>query len=386
MDQPRRIAQYDHFIPLGIGSLIDALADSGLEPQAVEAARILRRLLGERFRARLDRLRRDYRPFNPDRELLLDDDQAPADADAVINDIDRLLRQGNHIPLDREQIRLALERSSPYGLVIEIDLERYRRVTLYYRGKSSEQVEHRDWRTLFLKKRRVSLLRYSRLCLLLQYRDEEERPGIHIKLFKDILRADLEMLFPDCRVRMKPFDKIKLALTGGGGTAGGLMATLGKISAAVSPWTIAVALGGFAALLWRQISKVFVQRTRYQATLARNLYFHNLDNNAGALAYLNELALDEEIKELLLGWAMLQLHGPQTLEQLDDRCEQWFAERYGIGIDFDIADAMKKLQDFSLVEARDEKVAARPMEQVLPLLRERWCALIGPEAAPGSAA
>ena len=377
MEPARRIAQYDHFIPLGIDSLLDALADSGLDSEAIRAAGMLRRLLGERFRARLDNLRSQYRPFNPDRELLLDD-QPSGDAAAVLADIDKLLLQGNHIPLQREQIRLALERSSPYGLVIEIDLERYRSVTLYYRGKSSEQIEHRDWRSLFLKKRSVSLLRYARLCLVLQYRDQQERPGIHIKLFKDILRADLEMLFPDCRLRMKPFDKIKLALTGGGGTAGGLMATLGKISAAVSPWTIAVAIGGFAALLWRQISKVFVQRTRYQATLARNLYFHNLDNNAGALAYLNELALDEEIKELLLAWAMLLIHGPQTIDQLDDHCEEWFAERYGIGIDFDIADALKKLQDFGLVEARGEEISALPATQVLPALRQRWMAIIDP--------
>ncbi len=380
MEQPQRITQYDHFIPLGIGSLLNALADSGLEQHACEAAGLLRRLLAEDFRSRLDRLRRDYRPFNPDRELLLDDDP-PAEDDGVIDAIDRLLKQGNHIPLGREQIRQALERSSPYGLVIEIDLERYRHVTLYYRGKSSEQVEIRDWRRLFLKKRRVSLLRYSRLCLVLQYRDEEEHPGIHIKLFKDILRADLEMLFPDCRVRMKPFDKIKLALTGGGGTAGGLLATLGKISAAVSPWTIAVAIGGFAALLWRQISKVFVQRTRYAATLARNLYYHNLDNNAGALAYLSELALDEETKELLLSWAMLQLHGPQTIEQLDDRCEEWFAERYGIAIDFDIEDALRKLQGYGLVEAHGQTISALPAEQVLPALRARWNALIDAPAA-----
>ncbi len=375
-----RIAQYDHFIPLGIERLIDALADSGLDEEQRETALILRRLLGEEFRQRLDRLRECYLPFNPDRELLLDDGQPTADADSVMDDIDRLLRQGNYQPLNREQITEALERSSPYGLVIEIDLDRYRRVTLYYRGKSSEQVTVRDWRYLYLKKRTVSLLRYSRLCLVLQYRDCAERPGIHIKLFKDILRADLEMLFPDCRLRMKPFDKIKLALTGGGGTAGGLMATLGKISAAVSPWTIAVALGGFAALLWRQISKVFVQRTRYAATLARNLYFHNLDNNAGALAYLNELALDEEIKELLMSWALLQIHGPMSLERLDDACEAWFAERYGIGIDFDIEDAAHKLQQQGLLQQDGEILSARPAAEVLPILKQRWNRIIDPRS------
>ena len=380
MATPSRIAQYDHFIPLGIDRLLEALADSGLDEEQRETALILRRLLGEEFRQRLDRLRERYLPFNPDRELLLDDAQPTADADAVMDDIDRLLRQGNYQPLNREQITEALERSSPYGLVIEIDLDRYRRVTLYYRGKSSEQVTVRDWRYLYLKKRSVSLLRYSRLCLVLQYRDRAERPGIHIKLFKDILRADLEMLFPDCRLRMKPFDKIKLALTGGGGTAGGLMATLGKISAAVSPWTIAVALGGFAALLWRQVSKVFVQRTRYAATLARNLYFHNLDNNAGALAYLNELALDEEIKELLMSWALLQIHGPMNLERLDDACEAWFAERYGIGIDFDIEDAVHKLQQQGLLQQDGEMLSARPVAEVLPILKQRWNRIIDPRS------
>lgn len=372
MESRSPIVQYDHFIPIGIDRLIEALANSGLDPQQQQVAHMLRKLLGEDFREGLDRLRQQYQPFNPDRELLIDDHAMRADAEVLIGDIDRLLRQGNYQPLDRQHISEALERVSPYGLVIEIDLDRYRHVTLYFRGKSRETIEVRDWKRLYLGKKTVSLLRYSRLCLVLQYHDETQRPGIHIKLFKDILRADLEMLFPDCRIRMKPFDKIKLALTGGGGTAGGVMATLGKISAAVSPWTLVVALGGFAGLLWRQISKVFVQRTRYAATLARNLYFHNLDNNAGALAYLNELALDEEVKELLLSWGLLQIHGPMTLEQLDDACETWFAEGYGIGIDFDIQDAVDKLQRQRLLTREGEMLRARPADELLPELRQRW--------------
>ena len=40
---------------------------------------------------------------------------------------------------------------------------------------------------------------------------------IYMKLFKNIPRSDLEMIFPNTRVRFRFFDKLRLGATAGGG-------------------------------------------------------------------------------------------------------------------------------------------------------------------------
>ena len=44
---------------------------------------------------------------------------------------------------------------------------------------------------------------------------------IYVKMFKRIPQIDLEMLFPNTKVAFRPFDKLKLMVTAGGGTVAG---------------------------------------------------------------------------------------------------------------------------------------------------------------------
>ncbi|MET0044932.1 MAG: DUF3754 domain-containing protein, partial [Candidatus Thiodiazotropha sp. 6PLUC3] len=289
-----------------------------------------------------------------------------------IERIKKLLSDANYSELNREQIEFALEQSSPYGLDVKIDFDRFEYVSLFYRAKSQQSAAVRDWKTCYLKKRTVNFITYQRICLLLYYRGHQDKAGIHIKLFKDILKPDLEMLFPDCKIRMKVVDKLKLAVTGGGGTAGGLVATIGKLTAAVSPWAIVMAVGGFAALLWRQINKVFMQRTRYMASLAQNLYFNNLDNNMGAVTYIVDQARQEEIKETILAYGLINLLAINDKSELDTACEQWLTEKFDCVIDFDIDDGIKKLQRFKLIDSDSGELRCVSAELLCENLDRQW--------------
>ena len=53
---------------------------------------------------------------------------------------------------------------------------------------------------------------------------------IYLKLFKNIPRSDIEMIFPNTRVNFRPFDKIKLGITGGAGLGMGAFSAAGKIA------------------------------------------------------------------------------------------------------------------------------------------------------------
>ena len=365
------IDQYDHFIPISTHRLIQQLTMPGLDKHQLGVIQLIKQILSFEFNLKQQQLKTLYQAQNPDNELS-DNANPELDSSDCTQSIRELLVNANFSELDQQQIQYALEKTSPYGLKIEIDFTAFAEVALFYRGKASKQIQIRDWKRLYMKKKSHNLISYRRLFLLLKYKDQQHKPGLHLKLFKDILRPDLEMLFPECRVRIKLLDKLKLILTGGGGTAGGLFATIGKISAAVSPWTIVIAVGGLIMLIWRQISKIFVQKTRYMMTLAQNLYFHNMDNNMGAITYLIDLARQEEIKETILAYALLSMHQVHNINQLDDLCEQWFLENFDIQIDFDVSDAVEKLRRLKLIDEADESLTCKPALESKNQLQLRW--------------
>jgi hypothetical protein len=351
--------------------LISSLIKAGLSADQTRVVYKIRRLITLHYSERLIELKQRYLPFNPDRELLADDSVSVESKETILQ-IKQLLHEANYTELTREQIEYALEQTSPYGLDVKIDFDQFEDITLFYRAKSQRTISVRDWKTLFIKKRNVNLIAYQRICLLLHYPDQHQKSGIHIKLFKDILRPDLEMLFPECKIKMKTIDKIKLAITGGGGTAGGLVATIGKLTAAVSPWAIVMAVAGFAALLWRQINKVFVQRTRYMASLAQNLYFNNLDNNMGAITYLIDQARQEEIKETLLAYGLINLQKISDSMELDSACEAWLLEQFDCAIDFDIEDGLKKLYDYNLIKQNSAPLSCHSADTLCERLDQQW--------------
>ncbi|MBW9258740.1 MAG: DUF3754 domain-containing protein [Candidatus Thiodiazotropha sp. (ex. Lucinisca nassula)] len=133
-----------------------------------------------------------------------------------------------------------------------------------------------------------------------------------------------------------------------------------------------MAVAGFAALLWRQINKVFVQRTRYMASLAQNLYFNNLDNNMGAITYLVDQARQEEIKETLLAYGLINLQKLNNSMELDSACEAWLMEQFDCTIDFDIEDGLKKLVEYKLIEQQNEPLSCRSAGVLCDLLDRQW--------------
>ena len=51
---------------------------------------------------------------------------------------------------------------------------------------------------------------------------------VYIKLFKNMPRSDVEMIFPNTKVRFRLFDKIKFGVTAGGGVGMGVVGTASK--------------------------------------------------------------------------------------------------------------------------------------------------------------
>jgi hypothetical protein len=204
-----------------------------------------------------------------------------------------------------------------------------------------------------------------------------------MKLFKNIPKADLEMLLPGTRVRMSLYDQGKIWLP----TVSGVTLTLIKLVTKVAATAIAGFYGmlGFLVLVAGTIGygvKAFLgylnTKDKYQLSLTRSLYFQNLDNNAGVFFRLLDEAEEQEFREAVLAWWVLWRQasgdsGGWTAPQIDRAAEKLLRERCGLKVDFEIQDALDKLQRLKIIESLPgERWRAIEIEAALAELDRAW--------------
>ncbi len=74
-----------------------------------------------------------------------------------------------------------------------------------------------------------------------------------------------------------------------------------------------------------------------------------MDNNAGVIYRLLDDAEESECKESLLAYYfLLAAQQPLSAQELDQRIEVWFSQRWQYQLDFDIDDALQKLAMLNL--------------------------------------
>ena len=85
-----------------------------------------------------------------------------------------------------------------------------------------------------------------------------------------------------------------------------------------------LALGGFVVQQW---VKYQWKSLRYQSELTDNVYYRNINNNAGIFDYLIGAAEDQECKEAFLAYYFLHTAAaPPTADELDGRIEAWLRQ------------------------------------------------------------
>jgi hypothetical protein len=127
-----------------------------------------------------------------------------------------------------------------------------------------------------------------------------------------------------------------------------------------------VAVGAF---IMRQRLKYEAQTLRYQKQLADTVYFRNIANNTGVLDLLIGAGEEQDAKEAYLAYSVLRREGrPLAKAELDNFCETLLRERFGLEIDFEIQDALGKLERLGLVAREgDTYNAAAPAEALVKL-------------------
>ncbi len=350
------------------------------------------------FHEKLEALKDHYAPLNPDRDtrkigVFPDDDESEFTVK-----LDELLDKANYEKISEQELRDAMEEASLFKLRLHINLEDFDEVLIYARGES---MRSQEVRSLFgLLKRQVEFSNYDRVVIYIKLsntvvpRRVEEKPGsTMLKMFQNVPKSDIEMLFPNTKLGMRLIDKLMIgvpAIIGGGavlttkiGTSLLLLGTLIGFWLGISgePVTLdkttiialVAGIGGLGSYIWKQFVNFKNRKLTFMQSLTESLYFKNLDNNAGVFHRLIDDAEEEECKEAILAYYFL-LSQPEikSIDVLDATIEAWFSSRWTSEVDYEVEDAVCKLRDLGLVGGDNQSLTTVPVVRACELLDKRW--------------
>ncbi|HWF95517.1 MAG TPA: TMEM143 family protein [Xanthobacteraceae bacterium] len=404
----------NHFIAVRKTDILDALIEHGRladEAQRESFRQVCRRLgaiYHYEYFAQLERLRDDYFYLNPEIEPHARLDAAALERayTELVNSFTTVLADANFVEMSHAEIEEAHRRRSALRIDIEAPLDDFREVRFFRRGHHAETVDIAGW--LGLRKQSKQVLVYDDIVLLVAMKPQADivsrrqrkrlalrkiRPGsVLIKYFRNIAGEDLNALFPNVRVVLSMRDKLLLsgpALAGGlpillklASTITVLFLVVGfyfGLSANVADKDMAgalaavsglVALGGFIMRQWLRYQR---QSLKYQKELTENVYFRNVNNNAGIFDGMIGAAEDQECKEAFLAYYFLCTaeRAPNEAE-LEERIESWLAQAFGVAVGFKVGEALARLDTLGLLLRNGAQLSVLPLEAALPKLDGVW--------------
>ena len=393
------------FIPYRKRDIVEMCLQDDLLPGQEENFRNLYHMLDSifhfEFHQIIESLKDTYAPIDPDSDTRqYENTEHLADLNFV-DLLGNLLEKANYERVTEADLNQALNESSLFKIRLHVDFDVFAEVLLFCRGESTRQETVSSWRGLVSKS--IEFTNYERVVVYIRFRDDYKhpkeqlpscRPGATLlKLFQNVPKADLEMLFPNTLVRMRTIDKLLIgipALFSGGivltTKLGASLILLGSLlgfwlgfrrqpveldkTAFMALLAGLVALGGY---LWKEFNKFKNRKLRFMQALTQNLYFKNLDNNAGVFHCLANDAEEEECKEAILAYYILQIsEQPLSRTELDRKVENWMATKWNCAIDFEIDDALEKLLALELVQDSNGNLSAIPIEAGIQKLDQRW--------------
>jgi hypothetical protein len=352
-----------------------------------------------------------------ERELAIVDsweaaDEGADDAGELKTELMALLDRANYVPVTMAELDEALATESLIQLRLEVDLDDYEELLIHRRGSHHDTVAVPRWWGLRAERKTITVdervVVFTRVkpdgWFAVKDTDPADRnlvPGaVSLKQFRNVPRADIEMLLPSTRVRFRTIDSLALGVpalaSGIAVLVTKLLPTLGLMFLLIGAWLGlrddrpeldqtslvilfggAVTLGGF---FFRQWSKLKSRRIEYLKTLSENLYFRTLADGPGVFHTLLASAEEQDVIEVLLAYRFL-LTEPDGLSarELDQRIEAWLQRSCDRAVDFEVEDAVDKLRRLDLVHG-DTTLRARPVSEALVELDRRWDDLFTPEA------
>ncbi|KAL6509131.1 hypothetical protein OROGR_022441 [Orobanche gracilis] len=206
-----------------------------------------------------------------------------------------IISEAEYDELYVERVRLENMELSFRNLLSKITIQEptFDRIIVVYSGVTND----RNWEYIFRADTAYSRRRASS-------RIKGER-GIYVKHFKNIPMADMEIV---------------------------LVAVVGSVEMPkADPWR-------------------FQQNmATYQNLITQSMYDKQLDSGRGTLLHLCDDVIQQEVKEVIISFFILMEQGKATREDLDQQCEELIREEFGERCNFDVDDAVYKLEKLGIV-------------------------------------
>jgi hypothetical protein len=413
-DGSAETTQKDGFIAARKAELAQAIAaESGLAPDDSAALAHLLKLLGallhHEAHERLETLKTLYDPLDPDAPLARRDVSVAAFERFETALVDSLTR-ANFTEIDPDTVQTRAATKVLTGLAIKPSSAGIRRMRYFARGARAERIERKEW--MGLRKHVIDAEVMNDVVVLVGFKADSEiqrddaklfakmrrgiRPGAAlVKSFRNVAAAELVTLHPGARPSMLRRDQFFLAapaIVAGTPVLLNLWPALTVIFAVLAAYfgaqgaiddnelkrALAAVSGLIAvgAFVMRQRLKYEAQTLRYQKQLADTVYFRNLANNAGVLDLLIGAGEEQDAKEAFLAyWTLLRSPTPLTKAEIDSAAETFLHERMNQRVDFDIQDALAKLERLGLVTTDGERHSAIAPADALTKLDAAWDAV-----------
>ena len=216
----------ERFIPVAKAELVDRLVASGLvaagERRLFEQfIRLLDSLFHFEFHARAQTLTDSYRPFDPDSDLLITRTFSPEERHQeearLMTVFKAVLNQANYEQITEADLAYAINRESLFNIHLFVDFADFEHQLVFSRGSHTRQIRRKRW---LGREETREITVFDRVALIIKFKDAayfqgQSRGGLNfnpgsmlVKLFKNIPKGDLEMLFPNAQVRMRLKDKL----------------------------------------------------------------------------------------------------------------------------------------------------------------------------------
>jgi hypothetical protein len=368
---------------------------------------LLASLIHFEYHSELESLKNNYAPFDPNSDTRVlnsvsAEQKAQCQSDFA-KGFAKVLNAANFEVITHQDLQDALNEESLFKVRLEVEFDDFEEVVFYRRGES--QLTETITSFWGLRTKPLHFTNYDRVAVFIRFKDRAyfsaknkipmgfEPNSTIVKLFQNVPKADLEMLFPNSEVRMRSIDKV---IIGTSALAGGAVVLITKLGASLvllfalfafwggfrseavemsqQHWiTFAIGMGVFGGFIFKEWSKFKNRKIKFMKALSDNLYFKNLDNNAGVFHTLIDAAEEEDIKETLLAYTfLLKSKNGLTAQQLDDEIELWFKTKYQCTLDFEINDALEKLIRMRLVTAENQVYTVLSLDQAKVVLDEHW--------------
>ena len=318
----------------------------------------------------LEDLKNRYDSMNPD--SFEDINYNKTNLSSFLEKLDEVMMDGNWLTITDKEIDEALEGEDILPISLDVRFDEFSNMKLYRLGDSYQETEVKS---MFGLKKEIKNVRiFSNVLTVLEFKDEkwfmaerkrkkyylgQEGQGLHIRLFKDVPHLDMEVIFPNTSPSMRTLEKIKIGAPLVGGIVSLSMKYGPMLFGSASGDTSLSLLGGLLTALGTYVLKTYTsyQKTRekFRSAVAKDMYFKGIANNQSVLTYMIDMAEEQEVKEAICAYMFIQESDvSMNEEELDEAIEEWLLSTFGHDIDFEVDDALAKLEKMNLLSVADD--------------------------------